>query len=257
MDSILKSFSLEGKKAIVTGGAKGLCLTMAKALHEAGAEIVLVDIMELVKDTAAQMNESGAPVHYVIGDLGNEYLIKKIFAQALEKLGGRVDILLNGASIQYRSKAEEFPADKWNAILNINLSAVFFLSQEAGRQMLKQKYGKIINIASMTSFVASVMIPAYSASKGGVAQLTKALSNEWASQGINVNAIAPGYMKTELTKNIKEVNPKQYEELTNRIPAGRWGDPEDLAGIAVFLASDASRYISGAVIPVDGGFLGK
>ena len=123
--------------------------------------------------------------------------------------------------------------------------------------MLKQHYGKIINIASMTSFFGSVLIPAYAATKAGVAQITKALSNEWAGEGVNVNAIAPGYMATELTKNMKEVNPKQYEEITGRIPMGRWGNPEDLQGLAVFLASDAAAYITGAVIPVDGGFMGK
>lgn len=168
-----------------------------------------------------------------------------------------MDILLNGAGIQFRAPAVEFPHDRWEKIVAINMNAVFYLSQLAGKTMLEQKYGKIINIASMTSFFASVLIPAYSASKAGVAQITKALSNEWASQGVNVNAIAPGYMATELTANMKEVNPKQYDEITSRIPMGRWGKMEDLQGLTVFLASDASAYISGAVIPVDGGFMGK
>lgn len=254
---MISKFSLEGKTAIVTGGAKGLCYSMAEALHDAGATVVLVDVLDLVEESAAVLGKKGAPVYAVKGDLSDRESLKKACKEALELLGGRIDILLNGAGIQYRCVAEDFPADRWQKILDINLSAVFFMSQEIGRVMLEQGSGKIINIASMTSFMASVMIPAYSASKAGVAQITKALSNEWAGRGINVNAIAPGYMNTQLTQNMKEVNPKQYEEISGRIPMGRWGEAEDLKGIVVFLASEASDYISGAVIPVDGGYLGK
>lgn len=257
MDSFINKFSLEGKKAIVTGGAKGLCNGMAQALHDAGAEVVLLDVLDIVEDSAKEMRKSGASVYAVKGDLSKTEELENIYHECLEKLGGRVDILLNGAGIQFRAPAIEFPHERWEKIVAINMSAVFYLSQLAGRTMLEQKYGKIINIASMTSFFASTLIPAYSASKGGVAQITKALSNEWAGQGVNVNAIAPGYMATELTANMKEVNPKQYEEITGRIPMGRWGKMEDLQGLTVFLASDASAYISGAVIPVDGGFMGK
>lgn len=257
MNHFMDKFSLEGKKAIVTGGAKGLCNGMAQALHDAGAEVVLLDVLDLVVDSAKEMALEGPMVHAVKGDLTNEEELECVYNACLEKLGGRVDILLNGAGIQFRAPAVEFPHDRWEKIIALNMNAVFYLSQLAGKTMLAQKYGKIINIASMTSFFASVLIPAYAASKAGVAQITKALSNEWAAQGVNVNAIAPGYMATELTANMKEVNPKQYEEITGRIPMGRWGDMEDLQGLAVFLASDASAYISGAVIPVDGGFMGK
>ncbi|MBQ2756837.1 MAG: SDR family oxidoreductase [Oscillospiraceae bacterium] len=250
-------FSLEGKKAIVTGGAQGLCYGIADALHTAGAEVALLDISDKVVDSAAELGKTGAPVHAVKGDLRDLDSLKAAYAECLEKLGGRVDILLNGAGVQYREKAETFPSEKWQFILDINLSAVFYMAQEAGRTMLEQGYGKIINIASMCSFFGSVLIPAYSASKGGVAQLTKALSNEWSGRGVNVNAIAPGYMATTLTEDMKVKNPEQYKEITNRIPKGRWGKPDDLKGLAVFLASDASDYISGAVIPVDGGFMGK
>lgn len=250
-------FSLEQKTAIVTGGAKGLCYSMAKALHEAGATVVLVDVLDLVEESAASLGSEGAPVYAVKGDLSDEESLKRACQEAVELLGGRVDILLNGAGIQYRCKAEDFPKERWQKILDINLSAVFYMSQEIGKVMLQQGKGKIINIASMTSFMASVMIPAYAASKAGVAQVTKALSNEWASRGICVNAIAPGYMNTQLTQDMKKVNPKQYEEISSRIPMGRWGEAEDLQGIVVFLASEASDYISGAVIPVDGGYLGK
>ncbi|WP_142524042.1 SDR family oxidoreductase [Raoultella ornithinolytica] len=257
MDIFKENFTLEGKKAIVTGGAKGLCNGMAQALHDAGAEIVILDILESAPEAAKVMGATGAPVHAVLGDLSKSDTLDSVYEQCLEKLDGRVDILLNGAGIQFRSPAVDFPKDRWTKVIEINLNAVFYLSQLAGRTMLEQGYGKIINIASMTSFFGSVLIPAYTASKAGVAQLTKALSNEWASQGVNVNAIAPGYMATELTENMKQVNPEQYAEITNRIPMGRWGNPEDLQGLVVFLASDASKYISGAVIPVDGGFLGK
>lgn len=257
MNQQMSKFSLENKKAIVTGGAKGLCYSMAQALHDAGATVVLIDILDMVEESARELGRTGAPVYWVKGDLSDPDSLKEAYARALELLGGQIDILLNGAGIQYRCKAEDFPADRWQKILDINLSAVFYMSQEAAKTMLAQGRGKIINIASMTSFVASVMIPAYAASKAGVAQVTKALSNEWAGKGICVNAIAPGYMNTELTKNIKEINPKQYEELTSRIPMGRWGEAEDLKGIVIFLASEASDYITGAVVPVDGGFLGK
>lgn len=257
MSTFINRFSLEGKKAIVTGGAKGLCNGMAQALHDAGAEVVLLDILDIVDKSAEKMAVEGAPVHAVRGDLSKPETLEDVYGECLKKLNGRVDILLNGAGIQYRCPAADFPADKWQKILDINLSAVFYMSQLAGRTMLEQGYGRIINVASMTVYFASVLIPAYSASKAGVAQLTKALSNEWAASGVTVNAIAPGYMATELTANMKEVNPKQYEEITGRIPMGRWGNMEDLQGTAVFLASDAANYISGAVIPVDGGFMGK
>lgn len=258
MVQFIQKFSLEGKKAIVTGGAKGLCNGIAGALHDAGAEVVLLDVLDMVTESAKKMSEAGgAPAHAVKGDLSDFENLETVYNECLTKLDGHVDILLNGAGIQYRCPAVDFPHDRWQKIIDINLTAVFCLSQLAGKTMLKQHYGKIINIASMTSFFGSVLIPAYAASKAGVAQITKALSNEWSSSGINVNAIAPGYMATELTRNMKEVNPKQYEEITSRIPMGRWGNPEDLQGLAVFLASDASAYISGAVIPVDGGFMGK
>ncbi|MBS5385755.1 MAG: SDR family oxidoreductase [Clostridiales bacterium] len=257
MSTFINRFSLEGKKAIVTGGAKGLCNGMAQALHDAGAEVVLLDILDIVDKSAEKMAVEGAPVHAVRGDLSKPETLEDVYGECLKKLNGRVDILLNGAGIQYRCPAVDFPADKWEKILDINLSAVFYMSQLVGRTMLEQGYGRIINVASMTVYFASVLIPAYSASKAGVAQLTKALSNEWAASGVTVNAIAPGYMATELTANMKEVNPKQYEEITGRIPMGRWGNMEDLQGTAVFLASDAANYISGAVIPVDGGFMGK
>lgn len=258
MSKIMESFDISGKKAIVTGGARGLCYSMAEGLHDAGVEVVLIDINEeSLVEAAKELGKDGPEVHYVAGDLSKLDKLEDVYGQALDKLGGRLDILVNGAGMQFRCKAEEFPLDKWKLIMDINLNAVFGLAQLAGRTMLEQKSGKIINIASMTSFFGSEMVPAYAASKGGVMQITKALSNEWAGSGVNVNAIAPGYMETKLTADMKEKNPAQYEEITGRIPAHRWGKPEDLQGIVVYLSSAASDYITGAIIPVDGGYLGK
>lgn len=251
------NFSLKGKTAVVTGGAQGLCNAIARAFHEAGAVVALVDVSDKVVEAAAQMSTPEAPVYYAKGDLTDTANLPKLVDECQQKLGGQIDILLNGAGIQFRCKAEDFPADRWESIIRINLSSVFFMAQEVGRRMIVQGSGKIINIASMCSFFGSTMIPAYTASKGGVAQLTKALSNEWAGKSVTVNAIAPGYMITKLTENMKEVNPQGYAEITGRIPMGRWGLPEDLEGTAVFLASQASDYVSGAIIPVDGGYLGK
>ena len=254
----MTNFDIKGKKIVITGGSRGLGLGMSKALHEAGAELVVIARNEKrLRACVEEMDDHTHPVHYVVGDLGDPSAIKNVFEEALEKLGGHIDVLINCAGIQYRCEAVDYPLEKWNQILQINLTATFQMSQLAGNVMIRQGHGKIINIASMTSVLGSVMIPAYTASKGAIMQLTKALSNEWASKGVTVNAIAPGYMVTELTSDMKEKNPEQYTEITNRIPAHRWGTPEDLGGIAIFLSSSASDYISGAMIPVDGGYLGK
>ena len=250
-------FSLKGKTAVVTGGTRGLCLEIARAYHQCGASVVIWGRSESGTRTAQELSEEGSSVYFVQCDVGSSTEVAAAAGESLKLLNGRVDILVNGAGIQYREDAADFPEEKWRQIIDVNLNGVFYASQQIGRIMLGQGSGRIINIASMCSFFGSVRIPAYSASKGGVAQLTKALSNEWASRGVNVNAIAPGYMETQLTSELKTTNYPQYMEITSRIPKGRWGRPEDLAGIAVFLASDASEYISGAVIPVDGGYLGK
>lgn len=252
----LKQFSLEGKGAIVTGAAKtsGLCYGMAKALHDAGAKVVIMDISEEVYHLANTLGGDKNNYFAVQANLCDEESRSQGFEKAVKLLGGKLDILLNGAGIQYRCDAIDFPLDRWDKIIQINLSAQFAMCQLAAKAMIPNGHGKIINIASMTSFVASKRIPAYAASKGGIMQMTKALSNEWCGLGINVNAIAPGYMATELTKDM--INTETGRNHTARIPAGRWGKPEDLGGATVFLASDASDYISGAIIPVDGGYLG-
>lgn len=246
-------FNLKGRKAIVTGGASGLSLGAAEALHEAGAEVAIIDVSKKVEDVAETLSKNGEKVFGIQADLSNRNDLKKIFETAVEKLGS-LDILVNGAGIQRRNKCEEFSVKDWDDVIEINLTSVFLMCQLAGQLMLKQGHGKIINFASMLSFFGGYTVPAYAASKGGVAQLTKALSNEWASRGINVNAIAPGYMATSL--NTQLINdPERSETILKRIPAGRWGTPDDIKGSIVFLASNASDYISGAIIPIDGGYL--
>lgn len=258
MSDFMDMFRLDGKKAIVTGGTRGLGFGMAEGLCRAGAEVTILGTTEKVQESAKALRDmTGAVVHGVQGNLIEEKEVPQIYRNAVDTLSGRADILVNCAGVQYRCPAEDFPMEEWNRILRVNLGAMFQFSQLAARDMLARGYGRIINVASMTSFFGSVMIPAYSASKGGVAQLTKAFSNEWASRGVTVNAIAPGYMETKLTSDMKEKNPAQYAEVTARIPMHRWGTASDLAGITVFLASDASAYITGAVIPVDGGYLAK
>ena len=250
------SFDLTGKKAIVTGSTRGLGRGMAEGLLEAGAEVVIMGTSEKAMEVAAEYAKKGFLCHGVAADLGDREKLAAGFGEAMEKLGGTLDIFVNAAGIQKRHFCEDFPMDDWDAVIDVNLNAVFMLCQLAGREMIKQGYGKIINVASMLSFFGGFTVPAYAASKGAVAQLTKALSNEWASKGINVNAIAPGYMATDM--NTALINDEgRNKEILGRIPAKRWGNGEDMKGITIFLASQASDYLSGAVIPVDGGYLSK
>ena len=243
-------FSVEGKKALVTGGSVGLGRAMAEALVEGGARVAIVGRSERVLDAAQEMG--AIPLQ---ADLADRAQTLALVDRAAEALGG-LDILVNNAGVQRRHPAEEFPLDDWDTVLAVNLDAVWILAQAAGRMMLAQGHGKIINVASAMSFLGGVTVPAYAASKGGVAQLTKALSNEWAGRGVNVNAIAPGYMNTEMTAALVG-NPQREPLILARVPAGRWGVPDDLKGIVLFLASAASDYLHGAIIPVDGGFLGR
>ena len=253
---ILDAFSLQGKNALVTGASNdaGLCYSMAIALHEAGARVALLDISPDVHKLAESLGGDACGYFSIQCDLCDETSLESAFRQALSLFDGQLDILLNGAGLQYRNEALTFPADKWKSIIDVNLSAMFFACQAAAKAMIPRGKGKIINIASLTSYFGSRNIPAYVASKGGVMQLTKALSNEWCALGINVNAIAPGYMKTKLTESLIDTDLGRTH--TGRIPAGRWGEGRDLMGAVVFLAGDASNYISGAVIPVDGGYMG-
>lgn len=250
---------LTGKKAIVTGAAQGLSYGMAEGLLEAGAEVTLLDVNPKVEEVAKKLaDEKGYLTHAVVADLGDDEALKEGFNKAVELLGNHLDILVNGAGVQRRHKSEEFPIEDWDFVIGINLRAVWEMCQLAGQTFIKQgSRGKIINIASMLSFFGGYTVPAYSASKGGVMQLTKALCNEWAEKGINVNALAPGYMATTMNTALLDPKNPRYAAITNRIPAKAWGQPEDMKGPVVWLASDASDYINGAIIPVDGGYLVK
>ena len=248
-------FSLEGKKAIVTGGAAGLGRGMTEALHEAGAEVSIIDLSPATPAVAAEIRGSGPRVGAVVADLSKRPEVERSFREAHTFLGG-LDILVNDAGTQARHKSEEFPLEDWDRVIEVNLTAVFRFCQLAGQVMLAQGHGKIVNVASMLSFFGGLTVPAYAASKGGVAQLTKTLSNEWAPRGVSVNAIAPGWMATALTTALQG-NPQREPEILARIPMHRWGTPEDLNGTVVFLASAASDYVSGIVLPVDGGYLAR
>lgn len=253
----MELFNIDGKKAIVTGAAQGLAYGMAEGLMEAGVEVCIIDISKKTAEVAADFCSKGYRCHAVNADLGDKADLIKGFQNAVEALGGQLDIIVNAAGIQKRHFSEEFPIEDWEAVININLNAVFLLCQLAGQQYIKQGgKGKVINIASMLSYFGGYTVPAYAASKGGVAQLTKALSNEWASKGINVNAIAPGYMDTEMNTALI-ADETRNTEILNRIPAKRWGTPDDMKGVAIFLASEASNYLNGAIIPVDGGYLSR
>ena len=245
---------LNGKTAIVTGAAQGLSQGMAEGLMEAGAKVCIMDINPKALETAKYYSDKGFECYAVISDLGNDDTREADFSKAIEKLGGHLDILVNGAGVQRRYPSEEFPLKEFDFVLNVNLRSVFAMCQLAGRQFIKQNSkGKIVNIASMLSFFGGYTVPAYAASKGG--QITKALCNEWAEKGVNVNALAPGYMATEMNTALMDPTNPRYEAITNRIPNKKWGTPDDMKGPVVWLSSDASDYINGAVIPVDGGYL--
>ena len=250
---VLDKFRLDNQVAVVTGGTKGIGRAIACAFAEAGADIAVVsrrpnpEVEKYVRDLGRRF------FHYH-ADLTKRNETKGVIPAIVEKMGD-INILVNNAGICPRAPAEDFPEEFWNATLEIDLSAVFILSQAAGRVMLRRGKGKIINIASVLSFQGGLNVPAYTSAKHGVAGLTKALANNWAAKGINVNAIAPGYFDTELIEDLKK-DPERSKSLLSRIPAGRWGNAEDIGGVAVFLASAASDFLHGVILPVDGGWLG-
>jgi 2-deoxy-D-gluconate 3-dehydrogenase len=248
--SIYDLFSVRGRRALVTGGSAGLGRAMAEALVAGGAAVAIAARSQRLFEAAEEVGAIPLQV-----DLADRAQVTALVDLAVESLGG-LDILVNNAGAQIRHPARDFPLDDWDRVLAVNLDAVWILSQAAGRIMLSQGHGKIINIASLLSIFGGITIPAYTASKGGVAQLTKALANEWAGHGVNVNAIIPGYMATEMNEALVG-NPDREPLILSRIPAGRWGQPADIKGTAIFLASAASDYLHGALIPVDGGYLGR
>lgn len=251
---MLELFSLKGKVALFTGGSRGLGKAMAIGLAKAGADVAVVG-RKVDQDVIDQISAQGVRGKFYEYDLANVDGIAALVGE-VKKDFGHIDILVNNAGVQSRHKAVDFPKADWDFVLNVNLNAVFFLCQEVGRLMLAQGKGKIINIASLLSFQGGLTVPAYAASKGAVAQFTKSLSNEWASQGVNVNCIAPGYMATEMNTALI-ADATRSRQIMDRIPAGRWGKPEDMVGAVVYLASDASDYVNGSTITVDGGWMGR
>ncbi len=253
-------FDIKGRKAIVTGGTRGLGKGMAEGLMEAGAEVCIIGTSDKVFAVADEFKAKGFVCYGVKADLSDREQCEKGFHECVSHFGGDLDVLVVAHGIQRRHPSNEFPDDDWNAVIDTNLNSVFWLARAASNIFKPKGYGKIILIASMASFFGGKTVPAYAAAKGGVAQLTKAFSNDLFQYGININAIAPGYMDTEMNVALTDPkNPKftqqRYDELTQRIPAHRWGTGDDMKGPCVFLASHASDYLGGAIIPVDGGYL--
>jgi len=247
-------FDLKGKTAIITGASTGLGQGMSLGLAGSGADILLVDYVSS-EETLSAVKTLGRKAEQLIIDLTQKDAVQAVVSKALEKFN-KIDILINNAGIIRRAPAIEFSEKDWDDVMYLNSRVVFFLSQAAAKDMMKRKYGKIINIASLLSFQGGIIVPSYSASKGAVVQITKALANEWAKYGININAIAPGYMATNNTKALRE-DAVRSKAILDRIPAERWGTPADLQGAAIFLASKASDYVNGHVLAIDGGWLAR
>ena len=247
-------FDLTGRVALVTGANTGLGQGIALALAEAGADIAAAGIVP-ADDTGAKVKALGRKFINIDANLGSIEPVGRIVEETLSGLGG-LDILVNNAGLIRRQDAVDFSEKDWDDVMNVNIKGAFFMAQAAGRHMIEKGHGKIINIASMLSFQGGIRVPSYTASKSGIAGITRLLANEWGNKGININAIAPGYMATDNTAQIRADEVRE-KAILDRIPAGRWGIPADLGGTAVFLAAAASDYVNGAVIPVDGGWLAR
>lgn len=248
-------FKLDDKVALVTGASRGLGAEIAVALAEAGADVAVHGNTRSPEATSRRIRDLGRRVLPVAGDLADPEVPERLVEETVGGLG-TLDVLVNNAGTIRRAPAAETTDEDWLAVIDVNLHGVFRACRAAGGHMLEKGRGKIVNIASLLSFQGGVTVPAYAASKGGVAQLTRALANEWAGRGVNVNAIAPGYMRTDNTAAL-QADATRNRQILERIPAGRWGEPSDLAGAAVFLASAASDYVHGHVLVVDGGWMGR
>ena len=251
----MDAFRLDGLAALVTGAGTGIGAALARALAEAGADVACHGNKHVPDETAAAIRKLGRRAAVLVGDVRDAATAEALVDGTVRELGA-IDILVNNAGTIRRSPAVDFSDDDWAAVLDVNLTAVFRLCRAAGKRMVPRGRGKIVNIASLLAFQGGITVPAYAASKGGVAQLTKALANEWAGKGVNVNAIAPGYIHTDNTTALA-ADPVRNRQITERIPAGRWGEPADLGGAAVFLAARASDYVSGHVLVVDGGWMAR
>jgi 2-deoxy-D-gluconate 3-dehydrogenase len=256
MGNLLEQFRLDGRTALVTGASRGLGRAIAIALAEAGADVVCHVQPSVPEDTIAPIRALGRRAAAVSGDFSDPAVPARLVGEA-EAVLGPIDILVNNAGTIRRAPAAEHSDEDWDLVLAVDLSAAFRLAREVGRRLIARGApGKIINIASLLAFQGGILVPSYAAAKGGLAQVTKALANEWAVHRINVNAIAPGYMATDNTLALRQ-DPTRSRQILERIPAGRWGEPTDLAGAAVFLASPASDYVHGHVLVVDGGWLAR
>ncbi|NLI55347.1 MAG: SDR family oxidoreductase [Clostridiales bacterium] len=253
------TFDMTGKRAIITGGAGDIGSAIAREMHRLGAEIAIVDVSRNIMEKCREIeSDGGAPVHGITANLLDRGDVRKAFQECLDAMHG-VDILVNAAGICRRGESsEEFSEKDWDEVLEINLTGTFLFSQMAGKEMLKNGFGRIINFASMNSFFGGLQIPSYAASKGAVSLITKSLSNEWASKGVTVNAVAPGYIATQLNPFYRTpAGAEQNKIIVSRIPAGRWGKPEDIVGPVLFFASPAADYVTGVTLPVDGGYMGR
>ncbi len=252
---MLKLFSLEGKVAAITGATRGIGRSMALALAEAGADIALLQRDPNQLDVQVAIEGMGRKCEIIPCNLEDVNQVKDAIPAVVERFG-KIDILVNNAGIQRRSPAVDFSEMDWDDVINVNMKSVWLLCQQAGKYMVPNKSGKIINLASLLSFQGGLTVPAYAAAKGGVAQLTKALSNEWAQHHVNVNAIVPGYIATDMNEALIQDDTRN-RQILERIPSGRWGNPDDFKGAVVYLASDASNYVNGHLLAVDGGWLGR
>ncbi len=252
---ILDKFNLEGKTALVTGSSRGIGQAMALALAQAGADIIGVSTSGNFSATEKSINETGRNFSSYKSDFSDRKSLYK-FIKNVKADFPRIDILINNAGTILRKPISEHPDEYWDKVIEVNLNSQFILTREIGKEMADRGYGKIVFTASLLSFQGGILVPGYAASKGGIKQLTMSFANEWASKGVTINAIAPGYIATDNTKALREdaIRNKAIEE---RIPAGRWGNPEDLMGAALFLCSDASKYVNGSIITVDGGWMGR
>ena len=254
--SVLDLFSLAGKRALVTGASRGLGRAIAEALAGAGADVVCASSKPNgASETADAIRAIGRQAWTVSADLADRDALERMASEA-ETAAGAIDVLVNNGGSIARHPAVDFPEREWDRVLRTNLDSVWLLSQRFGRAMVERGSGKIINVASLLSFSGGITVPAYTASKHAVAGLTKALANEWAKHGVQVNAIAPGYFSTDNTKRLRD-DQTRFAEISSRIPAARWGSPNDLAGAAVFLASSASDYVNGHILVIDGGWMAR
>lgn len=251
------TYDLSGKVAVITGGSSGIFQGVAKAYGEAGAHVAIVDVnIEGAETTKKAIEDNGGTAKVYKCDVSNVPMIVDTVAQIIVDFG-KIDILINGAGVLFRSKCEEYPEDKWDLVLDVQAKGTFFMCREVGRHMIERgEGGKIINTSSMLAWSGGFLVPSYAAAKAAITQFTKSLCNEWAPHGINVNAIAPGYILTEITRPIHD-DPKRNTSILERLPVKRWGAPEDLAGPFLFLGSGSSDYIHGTILPVDGGWLAR